>query len=87
MAPLLHSQILARFSIHDLPSGRRAEFVQSAGREGIAGGRVYDFHIAEVARGSGAQTVVTNNRRHFLSLMRHGTRVLTAAELATELEV
>lgn len=84
---LLNTQVLARFSVNDLPGDRRKEFVQNAGREGIAGGRVYDFHIAEVARSTGARTVVTNNHRHFVSLLRHGIRVVTATELAEELEV
>jgi hypothetical protein len=31
------------------------------------------------------QIVVTENRRHFTSLLRHGIRVLVSGELASEL--
>jgi hypothetical protein len=30
--------------------------------------------------------VATENRRHFISLLRHGIRVLVSAELAGEIE-
>jgi predicted nucleic acid-binding protein len=83
---LLQTQILARFEVHSLPEARRAELVDNLSREGIAGGRIYDLHIAEIARTSGAGTIVTNNRRHFTSLLRYGIRVLTAAELVEEME-
>jgi len=58
--------------------------VEAAGG-GAAGGRIYDAHSAEVARLAGAQIVVTENRRHFIPLLRHGIRVLVSAELAAEL--
>jgi hypothetical protein len=48
----------------------------------VVGGRVYDAHIAEIARLSGARAVVTDNRRHFAGLARHGIRVLGAEEFA-----
>ncbi len=54
--------------------------IDKAGR--VVGGRVYDAHIAEIARLSGVKVVVTDNRRHFLSLARHGIRVLGAEEFA-----
>jgi predicted nucleic acid-binding protein len=82
---LLREEILARFSVHDLPAELREEFLVFAGREGTTGGRIYDTHIAEVARRSGAQLVATENRRHFTSLLRHGVRVLVSAELADEI--
>ncbi|MBN2243651.1 MAG: hypothetical protein JW793_13275 [Acidobacteria bacterium] len=41
--------------------------------------------IAEIARHSGARTVVTDNRRHISILMKHGVRVLRAEEYAAEL--
>ncbi len=41
--------------------------------------------VAEVARLAGAEVLVTESRRHFTSLLRHGLRVLTAAELLAEL--
>lgn len=81
----LREEILPRFSVHDLPPETREDFLVSATREGAIGGRVYDGHIAEVARQAGARLVATENRRHFTSLMRHGIRVLVSAELADEL--
>jgi hypothetical protein len=81
---ILREEILARFSVHDLPAELREEFLVSAIGEGTTGGRIYDGHIAEIARRAGARLVVTENRRHFTSLLRHGIRVLVSAELAGE---
>jgi len=69
---------------HTESSTARRPFLASAGAERVAGGRVYDAHIAEIARLAGARLVVTDNRRHFVGLMRHGIRVLTAVEFADE---
>ena len=52
----------------------------------IAGGRIYDAHIAEVAKAAGADVVVTDNRRHFLSALRHGMRVETPSEFVAALK-
>jgi hypothetical protein len=49
-------------------------------RDGTAGGRVYDPHIADVARAAGATVVVTDNRRHFIAALRHGMRIETPTE-------
>jgi predicted nucleic acid-binding protein len=49
------------------------------------GGRIYDAHIAEIARLAGARLVATENRRHFTPLLRHGIRVLVSAELSNEI--
>jgi hypothetical protein len=49
-----------------------------AWRPGI-GGRIYDAHIAEIARLGGARTVITGNTRHFKGLAAQGITVLTAA--------
>jgi predicted nucleic acid-binding protein len=81
---IVRNQILERFEVCELPSGGRAAFVESIVGERTAGGRVYDAHIAETARLAGAEVVVTENRRHFVQLMRHGIRVLTAQEFAGE---
>ena len=64
---------------------RREEFLVSAVGEGTTGGRIYDAHIAEIARQAGARLVATENRRHFTSLLRHGIRVLVSAELVAEI--
>jgi predicted nucleic acid-binding protein len=82
---LLREEIFPRFSIHDLPSDLRERFLVSAAGEGTVGGRIYDAHIAEIARQAGARLVATENRRHFTSLLRHGVRVLVSAELADEI--
>ena len=82
---LLEEELLARFQILDLPGRQRVPLLQQGAHEGITGGRLYDAHIAETARAAGASLVVTENRRHFSSLLRHGIRVLTAAELVQEL--
>jgi predicted nucleic acid-binding protein len=55
--------------------------LRSAAHDRIAGGRIYDAHIAEVARASGADVIVTDNRRHFVAALRHGIRVETPAEM------
>jgi predicted nucleic acid-binding protein len=81
---LLEEEVFARFTVSDLPRDTRLAFLDAVAAEGVAGGRVYDAHIAEVARLGGATLVVTDNRRHFVSLLRHGIRVLTAREFADE---
>ncbi|MDP9121107.1 MAG: PIN domain-containing protein [Acidobacteriota bacterium] len=81
----LRQEVFARFLVHGLPVERREEFLVSAAGQSTVGGRVYDAHIAEIARLAGAQIVVTENRRHFTSLLRHGIRVLVSLELAEEL--
>jgi predicted nucleic acid-binding protein len=81
---LLTEEVFTRMSVHDLPPGNRAPMLLAVARDGIAGGRIYDAHIAEVARSVRCDVVVTDNRRHFLSALRYGMRVETPAEfLAT----
>lgn len=82
---LLREEIFARFYVHDLRAELREEFLVSAAGEGTRGGRIYDAHIAEIARQAGARLVVTENRRHFTPLLRHGIRVLVSEELADEI--
>lgn len=79
---LLQEEVLARLSVHDLPAAERAALLATLVQDAIAGGRVYDAHIAEVARAAGASRIVTDNRRHFLTALRHGLRVETPAEFA-----
>jgi predicted nucleic acid-binding protein len=52
----------------------------------VSGGRIYDAHIAEVARAAGATVIVTDNRRHFLSALRYGIRVETPAECVASMK-
>jgi predicted nucleic acid-binding protein len=83
---LLEQEVLPRLSIHDLPPSMRLPMLTAAGHEGITGGRIYDTHIAEIARAVGASVVVTDNRRHFLSALRYGMRVETPTEFAAGLK-
>ena len=82
---LLEEEVLARFAVVDLPAQERKRLLQDAARDGVAGGRVYDLHIAEAARVHGARVVVTDNRRHFSSLLRYDVRVLGTAEFLSEI--
>jgi len=81
---LVEQEILRRFTVCDLSSDARLPLLATAARERVAGGRIYDAHIAEVARLGGASGVVTENRRHFVGLLRHGLHVWTAVEFLSE---
>ena len=84
-ARLLEEEVFARMAVHDLPPSDRLPMMKAVAQDGIAGGRVYDAHIAEVARAAGAAVVVTDNRRHFLAALRHGLRVETPTEFTAGL--
>jgi predicted nucleic acid-binding protein len=84
-AVLLLQEVFSRMAVHDLPASDRMAMLQAAARDNIAGGRIYDAHIAEVARAADANVVVTDNRRHFLSALRHGMRVETPDEFVAGL--
>jgi predicted nucleic acid-binding protein len=84
-ARLLAEEVFARLGVHDLPAGDRARLLRAAVQDGTAGGRIYDTHIAEVARAAGATVIVTDNRRHFLGTLRHGIRVETPADFVASL--
>jgi predicted nucleic acid-binding protein len=83
---LIEEEVFARLAVHDLPAGDRRPFLKAAAADGTAGGRVYDAHIADVARAAGARVVVTDNRRHFVSALRHGLRVETPTEFLAGLK-
>ena len=85
-ATLLEEEIFARMAVHDLPAAERLPVLRGAARDHIGGGRVYDAHIAEIARAAGAQVVVTDNRRHFLSALRYEMRVETPGEFLARLK-
>jgi len=85
-ARLIEEEVFARLSIHDLPGTDRLPLLRAAVQDGTAGGRIYDAHIAEVARTAGARVVVTDNRRHFLAALRHGMRVETPSEFLAALK-
>jgi toxin FitB len=84
---LLEEEVLGRMAVHDLPIAERLPLLRAASQDGVAGGRMYDSHIAEVARAAGATVIVTDNRRHFLAALRHGIRVETPGEFAAGLRV
>ena len=81
-AQLAEQEIMNRFVVHALPRDRRVAFIRGAAHDAIHGGRIYDAHLAEIARGAGAEVVVTDNRKHFVQLLRHGVRVLGSDEAA-----
>jgi predicted nucleic acid-binding protein len=82
---LLEEEVLGRFEIVDLPPGARLAFLRSAATQRVVGGRLYDAHIAEIARRSGAEVVVTENLRHFPSAPGHSFRAVSAATFVREL--
>ena len=53
-ALLIENEVFARMTVHDLPAGNRLPMLQAAAHDAIAGGRIYDAHIAEIARAAGA---------------------------------
>ena len=77
---LLEEEVLARVAVTDLPSGDRKAMLHLVADDRVTGGRIYDVHIAEIARAAGARVIVTDNRRHFLAALRHGLRVETPSE-------
>lgn len=77
---LLDEEVFGRMSVHDLPAVDRRPMLRLLAEDRIAGGRIYDVHIAEVARAVGARVIVTDNRRHFLAALRHDLRVETPSE-------
>ena len=83
---LLQEEVFARMTVHDLPVSDRLPMLTAAAPDGTAGGRIYDTHIAEVARAAGASVIVTDNRRHFMAALRHGIRVETPAEFVAALK-
>jgi predicted nucleic acid-binding protein len=83
---LVEEEVLARLEVDDLPAADRQAFFRAAARDATAGGRVYDVHIAEVARAAGARIVVTDNRRHFMAALRHGLRVETPGEFVAAMK-
>lgn len=82
---LLEEEVLGRLEVVDLPADRRLLFLRSAVAERVAGGRLYDAHIAEIARLSGSEVIITDNVRHFRGGAGRAARVVSAAEFIGEL--
>ena len=83
---LLEEEVFSRMAVHELPAADRLATLRSSSRDAIAGGRIYDAHIAEIARAAGARVIVTDNRRHFVSALRYELRVETPAEFLDRLK-
>ncbi len=83
---LLEEEVFGRMAIHDLPAADRLSMIRGAAHDAIAGGRIYDCHIADLARAASARVVVTDNRRHFLSALRYDLRVETPDEFLASLK-
>lgn len=83
---LMQQEVFPRMAVHDLPAAARQPMLHAAAQDAIAGGRIYDAHIAEVARAVAAAVIVTDNRRHFLSALRYDMRVETPAEFLASLK-
>jgi predicted nucleic acid-binding protein len=81
---LMENQIFGQLQIVDLPDTARVAFLRAAAAHVVAGGRIYDAHIAEAARLAAATTVVTDNQRHFGQLTGHGVKVLSALDFANQ---
>jgi predicted nucleic acid-binding protein len=85
-ATLLREEVFSRMAVHDLPAADRVPLLRAVAHDAIAGGRIYDAHIADVARAVGARVIVTDNRRHFLSALRYDMRVETPEEFLAGLK-
>ena len=83
---LLDEEVFSRMTVHELPAAERMLMLKTVARDGIAGGRVYDAHIAEIARAAGVSVIVTDNRRHFMSALRYDMRVQTPTEFVASLK-
>jgi len=82
---ILSDLVFGRLRVDQLPAAASETFFCGAIEDRVAGGRIYDAHIATTARLHGARVIVTDNRRHFTSLLAHGLRVLDSSQLRAEL--
>jgi predicted nucleic acid-binding protein len=77
---LIETEVLDRLAVTDLPPLARRDMLRQTVADRVFGGRVYDAHIAQVALEMGASVVLTDNRRHFLTSLKHGLQVQTPSE-------
>ncbi|MGB0344288.1 MAG: hypothetical protein ACPGGJ_02745, partial [Coraliomargarita sp.] len=63
-----------------LPAELGIGFFLDAASSQIRGGRIHDFHIGRIASEQGAASLVTENKKHFLSVAASGMNVMTANE-------
>jgi predicted nucleic acid-binding protein len=83
---LIDDEVFGRMSVYDLPAADRLPMLKAAAQDGTSGGRIYDAHIAEIARAAAAGVIVTDNRRHFIASLRYGIRVDTPTEFLLTLK-
>jgi hypothetical protein len=83
---LLEQEVFARFAVHDLSSAARVPMLQAAARDAIAGGRIYDTHIAETVARRRRHGDRHRQSPHFLSALRYGIRVETPTEFVATLK-
>ena len=83
-ARIVQDDILGKLDVRDMDPALRPTFVAELLFQRVVGARIYDSHIAEVARQSRCATVITGNGRHFGLLLRQGIRVMTVDEVALE---
>ncbi|NBB80118.1 MAG: PIN domain-containing protein [Verrucomicrobia bacterium] len=73
-------EIVKRLSICALDPVSHEIFLTNAARQGIRGGRIYDFHIGSIALKANASVIITENKKHFSNFENTGTPVLNAQE-------
>ena len=82
---LLQENVFEYLEITDLRASTRRDFFALSAQQQIAGGRVYDAHLAHIARQEKVDYVVTDNVRHFSDLASAGIAVLSCMAAAERL--
>jgi hypothetical protein len=77
---LVESEIFARMEVLSLDSYNEKELFLKAESTQIGGGRIYDFHIGQIALFNQATVFVTENKKHFQHLQQSGLPVCSAVE-------
>ena len=77
---LVESEIFARMEVLSLDSNHEKELLLKAESNRISGGRIYDFHIGQIALLHQATVFITENKKHFQHLQQSGLPVCSAAE-------
>ena len=81
---LIESEVFGRLDVLDLSARDRPAFLRWASARSVVGGRLYDAHIAQIARISRSAVVITDNVRHFAGVAGE-LRVLSSEEAVREL--
>lgn len=80
---IVQKDIFPVFDVAQLSDSERLDFLDEAVRERVTGGRIYDAHLARIARHAGAKAMITENVRHFSALERFSVAVLDSATAAS----